>query len=91
MEQVAVKKVAMQQCNLILAVSLNYSMLNYCQFLRRQDQFDHSIIARMEQALYACIPTLQLNTFFGGFCLQVFREAGPPKRVDCLASIGNKV
>ena len=27
---------------------------------------------------------------YSGLCLQVFHQAGPPQRVDCLAAIGNK-
>ena len=30
------------------------------------------------------------STFLGGFCLQVFRQAGPPQGVDCLAPMGSK-
>ena len=43
----------------------------------------------MKRALYVCLITPTQSTFFG-FCLQVFRQAGPPQRVDFLAPMGSR-
>ena len=44
----------------------------------------------MTQALGACLTTSTQSIHLFWFCLQVFRQAGPPNRIDCLSQWGNK-
>ena len=50
---------------------------------------------RMDQKLCVCLTTPALIFWvqfgFFGFRLPVFRQPGPPQRVDCLVSVGNKL
>ena len=58
----------------------------------------HQPVSLMIARLFACSfkpGTLRMSDHtnaehFFGFCLQVFCHAEPPKRVACLATIGNK-
>ena len=47
------------------------------------------LFIRMNQAHCFCL-LHQRRASFSGFCLQVFRPAGPPPRVNCLPRMGNK-
>ena len=48
-----------------------------------------SLFVHMNQTPASVQPHHRRAPFFG-FCSQVFRQTGPPQRVDCLASVRNK-
>ena len=77
-----------------------------CLFLLNNKQFYNSFLTLIDRRrflvnlhfwfvcmnkLALCICANHTNAMhIFGFCLQVFCQAGPPKRVDCLAPMGNK-